>query len=97
MTTIQRLQEWFASQCDGDWEHGEGITIETLDNPGWSVDIELSGTPLEERDFESVQIERSEHDWVHVTSTGDKLKIRCGPKNLEEGLIFFCDWAGIER
>jgi hypothetical protein len=28
------LQGWYATQCDGDWEHEYGVSIETLDNPG---------------------------------------------------------------
>ena len=41
------LQEWFAAQCDGDWEHSAGVRIESLDNPGWLVTIRLRGTALE--------------------------------------------------
>jgi hypothetical protein len=25
---LDRLQAWYADQCDGDWEHDEGIEIE---------------------------------------------------------------------
>ncbi|MBN6041230.1 Imm53 family immunity protein [Amycolatopsis sp. 195334CR] len=28
------LERWFAGQCDDDWEHRYGITLETRDNPG---------------------------------------------------------------
>lgn len=45
---FQRVQLWYASNCDGDWEHSNGITIETLDNPGWSVAINLEDTDLAE-------------------------------------------------
>jgi hypothetical protein len=93
MTSLERLQAWFVGQCDGDWEHGNGITISTLDNPGWSVTIELSETSLEEREFQSLQIERSEDDWIFISRTLEKFNINCGPKNLEEGLKIFCDWA----
>ncbi len=34
---LSRLQRWYSAQCDGDWEHGLGVRIETLDNPGWMV------------------------------------------------------------
>jgi len=26
------LLNWFRNHCDGDWEHGSGVHIETLDN-----------------------------------------------------------------
>ena len=44
MNTINWISTWFASQCDGDWEHENQIRIETLDNPGWDIVIDLSGT-----------------------------------------------------
>jgi hypothetical protein len=40
------LQRWYSAHCDGEWEHGFGVTIETLDNPGWSVKIDVEGTEL---------------------------------------------------
>ena len=39
MDALNWINGWFQSNCDGDWEHGFGITIETLDNPGWCVKI----------------------------------------------------------
>ncbi|WP_353573111.1 immunity 53 family protein [Candidatus Albibeggiatoa sp. nov. BB20] len=35
------LNQWYESQCDGEWEHTYGIIIETLDNPGWRVCIDM--------------------------------------------------------
>ena len=36
VSIINWLEEWYVSNCDGDWEHTFGITINTIDNPGWS-------------------------------------------------------------
>lgn len=38
---LKWLENWYSSNCDGDWEHGYGIRIETLDNPVWAVRINL--------------------------------------------------------
>src|SRR5262245_45197449 len=38
---LERLQRWYDSRCDGRWEHDYGIEIETCDNPGWLVRIDL--------------------------------------------------------
>jgi len=54
------LQQWYSAQCDGEWEHGSGITIETLDNPGWSVEICVEGTELASAPFEPVKTEVGE-------------------------------------
>ena len=40
---LLRLQRWYVSRCDGEWEHGMGVRIETLDNPGWQVVIDSGG------------------------------------------------------
>jgi hypothetical protein len=51
---LEWLSRWYAAQCDGDWEHSYGVTIDTLDNPGWAVKIDLIGTPLEDAPFDAV-------------------------------------------
>ncbi len=43
---LAELQRWYLAQCNDDWEHSYGVTIETLDNPGWSVHIDLADTAL---------------------------------------------------
>ena len=43
MDELQLLQEWYVAQCDGDWEHSYGVKIDTLDNPGWSLKVDLVG------------------------------------------------------
>jgi len=52
MTTLQRLQAWYTGQCDGLWEHSYGIKMESCDNPGWWVHINLMGTSLQSVPFE---------------------------------------------
>ena len=93
MSTLKNVEQWFCSQCDGDWEHGEGIRISTLDNPGWAIDISLSGTELEDKPYEMIKIERDDQDWLHCFIRDGKFVIRCGSKNLEEGLGNFLRWA----
>jgi hypothetical protein len=52
--TLKRLQDWFKSQCNGTWEHDSGVSIETTDNPGWWLRVNLVGTALESRSFSPV-------------------------------------------
>lgn len=66
MNIIDWIEKWFKSLCDGEWEHGYGIEIRTLDNPGWSVKIDLSGTKFESLLIENKLIERSENDWYLI-------------------------------
>jgi hypothetical protein len=37
------LERWYQEQCDGEWEQEQGVTIQTLDNPGWLVEANLRG------------------------------------------------------
>jgi len=64
MDAIERIQIWYASQCNGDWEHQFGISIETIDNPGWCVKIDLVGTSLEDVSVESFKKDSGEKDWI---------------------------------
>lgn len=41
------LVEWYTKHCDGDWEHQHGVRLETLDNPGWILSVDLIHTNLQ--------------------------------------------------
>lgn len=96
MSHINRLQRLLLSLSDGTWEHGEGLVIENLDNPGWSIRLCLSGTRYEELVVNAVSEDRSDSDWIFcraVDQGHDRLlEINCAPANLEEalGLLFAC-------
>ncbi|MFG1811576.1 immunity 53 family protein [Streptomyces sp. NPDC049040] len=87
------LQEWYAHQCDGDWEHEWGVRIATLDNPGWSVEIDLEETDLEGREYTRLDVRRSSRDWVLAWTAEQTFHAACGPGNLAEVLAVFRTWA----
>lgn len=62
-TILEWLVKWFDSNCDGDWEHENGIKIYTVSNPGWFISIGLRDTPLENKVIESELVEKSDDDW----------------------------------
>jgi hypothetical protein len=43
---LEWLQGWFTSRCDGEWEHERGVAIESCDNPGWWVRIDIDKEPI---------------------------------------------------
>src|SRR4030095_11402014 len=51
VNALAELERWYRARCNGDWEHSFGITICTLDNPGWSVSIQLTDTVLAQAAF----------------------------------------------
>jgi hypothetical protein len=90
---IRLLERWFTAAADGEWEHVHGITIGTLDNPGWVLTVELTATVLEGRSFVTQSVERSEHDWCVCRVEGDRFRGYGGPGNLHEIIGVFLDWA----
>lgn len=64
MSILERIQQWYAAQCNGEWEHDHGVSIGTIDNPGWSVSIDLIGTSLEPVTMPPHKHDNGEDDWV---------------------------------
>ncbi len=93
MTTIEWLQQWYQVQCDGDWEHQHGIRIDTLDNPGWGLTIDLHGTAVERRSFRKIWQEREPDNWIHCEVVRGSFKAACGPLNLLEVVEIFKSWV----
>ena len=87
------LQGWYESNCDGNWEHEFGLKIETLDNPGWSIEIDLIETSVENTKFSRVKVENTELDWYRCYIKDNKFHGVGGPKNLIDILQVFHDWA----
>jgi hypothetical protein len=93
MTELARLQSWYSRQCDGDWEHGFGIQITTIDNPGWRVTINLEYTDAEGKDFAPVEIEDSDDNWIRIWVSDKKFQGACSPHRLTEVLSSFANWV----
>jgi hypothetical protein len=97
------LMEWYVAQCDEDWEHTYGVAIDTLDNPGWSLTVDLCGTPLERRPFvpvyenvgdeEPVQGLDGDVSWVVCKVEDLKFKGYSGPRDLGRLVSIFRRWA----
>ena len=89
------LQAWYVMQCDGEWEHEFGVKIDTIDNPGWSVTIDIAYTSLAGQPYERQQVHRSEHDWLVTWQEDNHFHAACGPLNLGEALHTFRRWAEV--
>jgi hypothetical protein len=100
MDSLAWLQNWYIQQCNGDWEHQNGVSIETLDNPGWMLKIQVVNTPLDHKPFEALRIDRTKTDWVDCSvkpwiKSWDEHVFQAagGPLNLEEMIQIFRNWA----
>ena len=93
MDTLKRLEDWYRSVCNGDWEHTYGVTLETVDNPGWLLKVDLIDTPLYEREFSAIHNRRSEYDWFHCEIVDGVFRGSCSTGALEELISCFLSWA----
>ena len=95
------LMNWYVHECNNDWEHSYGIKIDTLDNPGWTIEIDLRETSLEGCPFESNQGEpagnldewRELGSWWTANADGVRFKAACGPTDLLTVIGVFREWV----
>jgi hypothetical protein len=83
------IQNWFLSNCDGNWEHENIIKIQTLDNPGWSISIDLNYTALAQLTIKSGLIDNAEDDWYTYEIKNAVYKAAGDPNKLEFLLLKF--------
>ena len=57
---LSKLIAWYLSHCDGEWEHGYGVSLTSLDNPGWLLKVNLIGTNLEGSAMEAISEDSDE-------------------------------------
>jgi len=93
MDAISRLCTWYERQCTDEWHEDHGVSIETLDNPGWRIKVDLEGTSIEAKPFQEIEINRSDRDWVVARRHGNIFEAFGGPKNLGEMIEAFLSWA----
>ena len=96
MDQLSRLRDWYAAQCDGDWEHSYGGKIDTLDNPGWVLRIDLNDTDLEDKPFTAIHRGDTdgESSWLHCKVESRRFEATGGLSNLPDMLEVFLSWAG---
>lgn len=102
------LQEWYFAQCgdedtiaetvaDEPYQWAHGITIETLDNPGWAIKIDLANTSLQAKSFNRVEVDNDEpedgNDWYMCHVEDEVFHAHCGPTHLITVIGVFKEWA----
>jgi immunity protein 53 of polymorphic toxin system len=90
---LERVVRWYRAQCNGDWEHQNGIKLITLDNPGWSLDVNLTDTSAAGKALRKTTVERKQDDWIFYEAEATLFRGRCGPGNLAELLTVFLEFV----
>ena len=82
------LIEWYRSQCDDSWEHQHGIKLDTLDNPGWMLTVDLIDTNLQGKRMIELRegISSTEHPvsplWIHCSVSDNHFSGACDPSQV---------------
>jgi hypothetical protein len=78
------------------------VKIDTLDNPGWSIKIDLAHTPMQGRAFERVEYGEPSEDleewkrtgsWWVARVEGGTFAVSCGPLDLSAAIGVFRRWV----
>lgn len=93
---LEELQLWYQNQCDGNWEHNNVIKIETLDNPGWHITIDLEDTSLEGLAPFQIDEELSDENWYSIALKHKKYIASGDPTKLEMLIAHFIKLANAD-
>ena len=106
ISTLSEIERWFHENCNGDWEHSYGVSIETMDNPGWSVTIQVTDTILEGlemteshhgprtmREFLPANAYDAYYDWYEIWTEPGSFRAFCAPRRLTFVLNRFLEVA----
>jgi hypothetical protein len=93
-SSLDWLTHWYEQQCDGQWEHSYGVTIDTLDNPGWALKIDLSDTPQDGQAMERLTHNMDhETDWWTCWTENNQFHGAGGPGQLAALVETFRAWT----
>ena len=94
MDVLERIQSWHKTQCERGRDPSLGVKIETLkDAPGWSVRIDLAGTPLSGLTLAPYKEGATDRDWLAYRIKNDRFEGIGDPTKLQALLYAFLDLA----
>jgi hypothetical protein len=88
MDILTWLNNWYISNCDGDWEHQYGVHVDTLDNPGWWLKVDILDTPHEGKMLK-VKVLNTSTDWYTINCDGEKFEAWGDPTKLPTLITMF--------
>src|SRR2546423_14747783 len=94
MEVLERIRAWHKAQLERGRDPTLGVRIETLrERPGWSVQIDLSGTPLSGLKLAPYKEGATDRDWLAYRIQDDRLEGIGVPTKLQALLFAFLDLA----
>lgn len=89
---LEWLEDWYQRQCDGAWEHNEGIRLESLCRPGWRLTISLEGTSAQGAPPNRMNFDSSGGEWIDCTLKEGRFEGTGDPRRLEQIIGVFRKW-----
>ena len=91
---LERIQAWHKAQLERGRDLSLGVRIQTLrERPGWSVEIDLAGTPLSGLQLAPYREGATERDWLAYRVKEDRFEGIGDPTKLQALLFAFLDLA----
>ncbi len=64
MDVLKFIQAWYSENADLAFEKKQRIKVETLENPGWYIEIDLRNTYLDGVSFDMIEFDDDKNDWL---------------------------------
>jgi hypothetical protein len=94
MDVLERIGAWYKAQSERGRDPSLGVRIQTLtEKPGWSVQIDLAGTPLSGLELAPYREGATARDWLAYRIRGDRFEGIGDPTKLQALLFAFLDLA----
>ncbi len=96
---LEWLDDWYQRQCNGEWEHRQGMRLESLvttgalENPGWHLTINLVGTSAVNARPQQLRLETQGGDWLACSIAGECFEGSGDPRRLEQIIGVFRRWV----
>lgn len=90
---LEWLETWYQQQCNGEWEHSQGVHLDTLEREGWQLTIDLQGTSAENMPPQKIALDSSGGDWIDCHLSSRRFQGAGDPRKLEQIIGIFRKWV----
>src|SRR5271154_2255314 len=96
---LEWLDDWYQRQCNGEWEHRQGVRLESLDNPGslenpgWHLTINLAGTSAVNARPQQLRLETQSGGWLACSIAGECFEGSGDPRRIGQIIGVFRRWV----
>ena len=94
---LEWLDGWYQRQCNGEWEHTQGVRLKSLDRSGLAFDDQAGGNLGGEYSSSAVAPGYAERRLASMLDCRRVLRGSGDPRKLEQIIGVFRRWVETER